>query len=79
MDTRSSQYAGHVEVSCGSSFPLTSPQIKIMFPFCSIPYEGRLERHERWDGMRWTWAARKTREVACGRRSRVVLAPLGWC
>jgi hypothetical protein len=30
-------------------------------------------------GMRWTQQCQKTNDVACGRRSRVVLAPRRWC
>jgi hypothetical protein len=37
------------------------------------------DRHDTRGGMRWTRRCRKTNDTRCGRRSRVVLAPLGWC
>src|SRR6202451_2114469 len=40
---------------------------------------GVAQRHETWGGMRWTRVALKTRALACGRRSRVVLTPRRWC
>jgi hypothetical protein len=42
---------------------------------CPVPQRGVGHRHERWDGMRWTQLVLKTRALACGRRSRVVLTP----
>jgi hypothetical protein len=43
------------------------------------PHRGAFrDRHGRRAGMRWTRAAPKTRALACGRRSRVVLTPRRW-
>jgi hypothetical protein len=39
------------------------------------PHKGRWPSSRTRGGMRWTWAAPKTRARACGRRSRVVLTP----
>jgi hypothetical protein len=45
----------------------------------STPNRGAFrDRHERWDGMRWTRLCGLTSGAVRGRRSRVVLAPLGW-
>jgi hypothetical protein len=50
-------------------------QITFISALSSPSERGVGHRHERWDGMRWTRGALKTKALSCGRRSRVVLTP----
>jgi len=58
---------------------LTLTRLTLMFPFCSIPNEGRIAivTNVGWNAV----DASVSSDVrhGCGRRRRVVLAPLGWC
>jgi hypothetical protein len=74
-------------VSSGKSCPAPARKI-FRFPFGAnhlhplsrpAPSGGAArDRHETRGGMRWTRAVPKTRALACGRRSRVVLTPRRW-
>jgi hypothetical protein len=59
-----------------SGFP--KDQISSISPLSCPSERGVGHRHERWDGMRWTQGALKTKARCCGRRRRVVLAPRCW-
>jgi hypothetical protein len=55
-----------------------SEVVHIFAPSRSVQRAYR-DRHETWNGMRWTRRRRLTSGDLRGWRSCVVLAPLGWC
>jgi hypothetical protein len=55
-------------------------QISASTPAIPASLEGRIAIvTDVGHGMRWTRQRQKTNDVACGRRSRVVLTPRRWC